>query len=73
MKLTPLEKLLEKEVERKEFLVYIGLFLLALTGIPGFFKSISETTRTNTNSSNPKSFGFGSYGGVEKKGRKLNG
>ncbi len=73
MKLSSFENLLSKEMERKEFLLYLGLFFLAITGISSLLKSISESIHTDTNTSDPHSFSYGVYGGVQKGGGKLNG
>ncbi len=73
MNIPSFEKLLEKEMERKEFLVYLGLFFLAVTGVSSLLKSISESIHTDTNTSDPNSFSYGVYGGVQKGGGKLNG
>ena len=53
-----LKNLLKKEMTRKEFFQYLGLFILTLTGIAAFMK----TLRTMTNSNDTKGFGTGKYG-----------
>lgn len=55
-----LTALLSKEVDRKEFLLYIGLLFIALTGISGFLKTISTITQGQTKPE--KGFGSGGYG-----------
>lgn len=69
MNISSFEKLLEKEMERKEFLLYLGLFLLAITGISNFLKSISESINTDKNTTTQHSFGSGAYGGMQKGGK----
>ena len=54
MTFQPLNELLKKEVDRKEFLLYAGLILLAITGVSGALKNISLITKE------PKQKGFGS-------------
>lgn len=66
MKIPSFAKLLEKEMDRKEFLLYVGVFLLAITGVSSLLKSISESIHTDTNTSDPNSFSYGVYGGVQK-------
>ncbi|HEX8931557.1 MAG TPA: hypothetical protein VF810_00200 [Patescibacteria group bacterium] len=52
-----INKLLEKEMDRKEFLLCIGLILLTVTGFTGLLKNISTITRGNS-----QGFGAGPYG-----------
>ena len=73
MNMSSFQKLLEKEMDRKEFLVYVGVFLLTFTGISSFLKSISESIHTDTQSSGSQSFGYGVYGGVKRGGGKRDG
>jgi len=58
MTIQPLNQLLEKEVDRKEFLLYLGFILLALTGVSGVLKNISSITQGKQQ----KGFGSGPYG-----------
>jgi len=58
MTVTPLNELLETEVDRKEFLIYAGLILLAVTGISGALKNISSISQGKQQ----KGFGSGPYG-----------
>jgi len=58
MTVQPLNQLLEKEVDRKEFLLYAGLIFLTLTGISGMLKNISSITQGKQQ----KGFGSGPYG-----------
>ena len=58
MTVPPLNQLLEKEVDRKEFLLYAGLILLAVTGISGVLKNISSVTQGKQHNG----FGAGPYG-----------
>jgi len=56
----PLNQLLEKEVDRKEFLLYAGFLLLTITGISGVLKNISSITQGQAKQQ--AGFGGGSYG-----------
>lgn len=58
MKAKPLAKLMEKEVSRKEFLLYTGVLLLAVTGISGVWKNVSGIVEEKPQ----KGFGSGPYG-----------
>jgi len=58
MVLKPLNKLLETEMDRKEFLIYTGLILLTLTGISNILKNISSITQGKQKNG----FGAGPYG-----------
>jgi len=55
-------------MDRKEFLVCLGLFFLAVTGISGALKNISSPDFLNLKQIKPVTSGFGSspYGGVAK-------
>ncbi|MEI9966592.1 MAG: hypothetical protein WDN67_03055 [Candidatus Moraniibacteriota bacterium] len=60
-------QLLVKPLTRKEFLLHLGLVLLALSGIPALLKTLSspdpvqpKTRRTSSRSE--ESFGGGAYG-----------
>lgn len=61
-----LNTLLEKEMDRKDFLKHIGVASIALIGLPTIIKSISSVGTTPQPS---KSQGYGSsaYGGVSNK------
>lgn len=58
MDFNALNVLLKKEVDKKEFLRYVGLLLLALTGIAGIGRTITNLT----NKKIEKGFGSGKYG-----------
>jgi hypothetical protein len=60
-----IQKILTKEMSRKEFLSYIGLLLLTVFGISAFLKNISALNPTKSKGTKriPKSsFGSGAYG-----------
>ena len=58
MTLQPLTTVLAKEVDRKEFVLYLGLFLLAITGISGIWQRVGNLTQNKP----VKGFGSGPYG-----------
>lgn len=41
MNLKPIQQLLETEMDRKEFLTYVGASVLAVIGISGILKSLA--------------------------------
>lgn len=69
MDTSALEKLFQREMTRREFLAFAGLFVISIFGISSFLKNIRTFTGTQ-----PVSHGFGSgpYGGIGdgKRGRK---
>jgi len=69
MRTKALTDLLDKEMDRKEFLFYIGLLLLAITGISSFLKRISDTLHPEQ--SQTHGFGSGVYGGVAGRGKDV--
>lgn len=58
MQLEPLTNLMQKEMTRKEFLLYAGILLLTITGISGIWKNVSGIV----NGTPKKGFGSGPYG-----------
>lgn len=58
MQMRSLPKLMQKEMTRKEFLVYAGILLLTITGISGIWKNVSGIV----NGTSQKGFGSGPYG-----------
>lgn len=63
MNLEPLNKLLDKKMDRKEFLVHIGAAVVALSGITAIIKNITDPhakiKKTSTKSLNVN-HGYGS-------------
>lgn len=55
-----LDELLEKEMDRKEFLRHAGAAALALVGIAGLLKSFNDMTHKSVSSG----YGSGAYGGA---------
>lgn len=57
---THLHTILEREMDRREFLVFLGVLLLAVTGISGFIKSTSGVLNAPQEVSN--GYGSSPYG-----------
>lgn len=57
-------QLLDKEMDRKDFLKHVGIGIVALTGFSAVLKALSQ----QTTSGSPKYAGYGgsSYGGASK-------
>ncbi len=66
MKTQIFEQLLSKEMSRKEFLLHVGFLLLAITGISGLLRTISNPNLVNNHKQASVGFGSGPYGGVKK-------
>ena len=59
-----IQKIGEKEMDRKEFLKYSGVVLLSLVGLKSIASVILEEKQTKVivKESSPRSFGSGKYG-----------
>ncbi len=55
-------KLLNKKMTRKEFILHIGLLVLALSGIAGLLNTISDPNLINKNKKQKTGYGSGPYG-----------
>jgi len=58
--------LLQKEMDRKDFLKHMGVAAVALIGVPAVIKALTQATDSSTRSPSTKnSLGYGSsaYGG----------
>lgn len=53
-----LHNLFDQKMDRKEFLIYLGLILLAITGISGFLKNLKNISSPKAE----KGFGAKPYG-----------
>lgn len=58
------DDLLSQEVDRKQFLVQSGGLVLALVGVTGLLKSLTEVSKSSTR----VGYGSGNYGGERKLG-----
>lgn len=54
-------------MDRKEFLVYLGIIALAVTGISSVLKNINNPHLFRMKQGSSKSFGTGPYGGIRKE------
>lgn len=66
MNIKPIQQLLETEMDRKEFLMYVGASVLAVVGISGLAKSLAPPTKQGKSQSSDKiGYGYGNstYGG----------
>lgn len=59
--------LFKKEMSRKQFLLYMGVTLLTITGIPSILKMITHPVSNTHQSLSPQGFGAGVYGGKRKE------
>jgi len=60
-----IQKILTKEMTRREFLTYLGMLLLTVFGISTLLKNISSLNPTKskvTKNITKSSFGYGPYG-----------
>lgn len=67
MQVASFEKLITKEMTRKEFLLHLGLLVLAVTGITALLRTVSNPNLLNQSKSASVGFGAGPYGGSSKK------
>jgi hypothetical protein len=64
MNLKPVQRLLETEMDRKEFLAYLGGLILAVVGISGLIKSITLPQEHSSSKPSTKGgYGSSAYGG----------
>lgn len=65
------QNILEQEVTRKQFLVHIGLALLALIGLPSFLKSLNSAFTAQSKEVRPNvsagGYGMSAYSGLPPK------
>lgn len=52
---------------RREFLLHLGFLILAITGITGLLKTVSNPNLLTANKKVSTGFGAGPYGGAAKK------
>lgn len=60
-----LRTILEKEVTRREFLVHVGTAILAVVGITGVLKRLTDSYHPSRDPSGKKAgdYGYNTYGG----------
>lgn len=56
--------LLDKKMDRADFLKYIGVGVLAMTGIAGAMRAFGISPTTNSNTT--QSYGTSAYGGIKR-------
>jgi hypothetical protein len=58
------QKLLNKKIDRKQFLIYSGLLLLSVTGVSGVIKNLKHPgiLKNSDNHKVTTGFGSGPYG-----------
>jgi len=59
-----IEGFLNKKMDRREFLLFMGMFFLTIFGITNLLTSLSELNQTGNNTK-VKGFGSGPYGGTK--------
>lgn len=59
MKFQPIQELLETEMDRKEFMAYVGATALAVFGVSGLLKAITQNSPTTKKDSG---YGGSAYG-----------
>lgn len=59
MNIQPLQKVLEAEVDRKEFLLYLGASILAVTGFAGITKTLLEKNQFKQPKGRERAGGYG--------------
>ena len=57
-----LSQLLSQELTRKQFLLYLGLLLLTVTGVTGLVKTLSDPKLIHKQRTATQGFGSGPYG-----------
>ncbi|MCB9813260.1 MAG: hypothetical protein H6772_02525 [Pseudomonadales bacterium] len=66
MDLPTFDTLFSKEMNRKEFLLHIGVVLLTLFGISGILRTLSNPHILSSSKQHLSTFGSGTYGGIKK-------
>ena len=59
---TPIKKFLDKPMSRKQFLAHVGATALAVTGVAGVIKNLSDLHSTKVT----RGYGAANYGGKDK-------
>jgi hypothetical protein len=59
----PLHQILEKEMDRKEFLIHLGAGIMSIIGLSTIFKALNGASSQKKGSSSSRSgYGSGPYG-----------
>jgi len=67
MNTKPIKQLMAKNMDRKEFLVHVGVGAMAVIGITGLLKTLNAFS---THSKVDSGYGSSAYGGVSRTGKK---
>ena len=59
------DDLLPKEMDRKQFLQHVGAGVLAVVGVSGLIKALTDPHKQRSKTSS--GFGMGSYGGTSQE------
>lgn len=62
MQIPQLNTLLSKEMNRKEFLIHIGMVLLIITGVSSLLQTLAKPELLHKKTQPSKGFGSGPYG-----------
>lgn len=63
-----IDSLLQKEMDRKDFLKHVGLGFVALTGIAALIKTLNGVGQPNRQSAG---YGSSTYGGSKKASKQV--
>jgi hypothetical protein len=64
----PIDRILEAKMSRREFIAYMGVAALAVTGVTGLAKGLNELSHKHVESG----YGASAYGGgTERIGQRL--
>lgn len=62
-----LASLLDKEMDRRDFLVHIGAGLVAVTGVAAILKALNSVGSGSSGRSSSGTYGFSNYGSIKPK------
>lgn len=62
-----LKHLFDKELDRKEFLKYMGSVFLTLIGVTNLIRALTHHEIHPLHPSSERDYGLGAYGGVNRK------
>lgn len=59
-------KILDQEIDRKEFFMYVGAAIMSIVGISSILKTFGEKQEGSSKSGQGLSYSMGAYGGRKK-------
>ena len=62
-----IQAILHKQLNRREFLIYLGILFLFITGVAGFMKALHDPVSKGEPGAQAPGFGYGPYGGNKKE------